>query len=341
MIYVLNPEVVAEDGEWEAWRHASWIPGEERFPSFACLMREEYETFRMTILGEKSRRKRGGPFGGTSAPDRPRHRAERIGPGTRRKRRLTVVELIERLEDPSARVRRESANWLFGEFRLHHPEVNRPELTERLARTLGQGPELDVRIAAAYMLGSSGDRRAIESLVAALGDEEVAGAAVAALHYLSLDGKDPRIADGLCAYLGSPREPVSTSTAVSILQDFGDPRLAEIALRLLDGDVHSQLRSEAAFALAATSQSAADQLIDRLTNENPEIRAAAAGALRETGDRRAIQPLRTILDDPDPSVRFQAAMSLRFLGEDVPIPQQDQKTRPGGSRKKGRPRGSA
>ena len=45
MIYLLNPLVVAEDGEWEAWRFAHWIPGAERFPSFALLMRAEHASF--------------------------------------------------------------------------------------------------------------------------------------------------------------------------------------------------------------------------------------------------------------------------------------------------------
>ena len=45
MIYVLNPLVVAPDGEWEAWRFANWIPGAERFPSFELLMRAEHALF--------------------------------------------------------------------------------------------------------------------------------------------------------------------------------------------------------------------------------------------------------------------------------------------------------
>jgi len=45
MIYVLNPLIVASDGEWEAWRFAHWIPGAERFPSFELLMRAEHASF--------------------------------------------------------------------------------------------------------------------------------------------------------------------------------------------------------------------------------------------------------------------------------------------------------
>lgn len=39
-VYLLNPMVVGDDGEWEAWEFANWIPGERRYPSFEALMRE-------------------------------------------------------------------------------------------------------------------------------------------------------------------------------------------------------------------------------------------------------------------------------------------------------------
>ncbi|MBT9312971.1 SMI1/KNR4 family protein [Leptothoe kymatousa] len=40
-IYLLNPEVVTEDGEWEAWFLADWLPGADRYPSFQALMEAE------------------------------------------------------------------------------------------------------------------------------------------------------------------------------------------------------------------------------------------------------------------------------------------------------------
>jgi hypothetical protein len=35
---LLNPAVVSEDGEWEAWFFAHWVPGAEAFPSFRALL---------------------------------------------------------------------------------------------------------------------------------------------------------------------------------------------------------------------------------------------------------------------------------------------------------------
>lgn len=41
-IYLLNPEVITEEGEWEAWFLADWLPGADRYPSFQALMEAEY-----------------------------------------------------------------------------------------------------------------------------------------------------------------------------------------------------------------------------------------------------------------------------------------------------------
>ena len=107
MIYLLNPLAVAEDGEWEAWRFAHWIPGEERFPSFELLMQAEHESFLTTRLGQLTTGACNGPFAGPYAPDRPRHAATPIGRQRQKPRRPTIPELITELESPS----RESA-WL-------------------------------------------------------------------------------------------------------------------------------------------------------------------------------------------------------------------------------------
>jgi cell wall assembly regulator SMI1 len=42
-IYLLNPEIVTPDGEWEAWFFANWLPGAVRYPSFWALMLAGYD----------------------------------------------------------------------------------------------------------------------------------------------------------------------------------------------------------------------------------------------------------------------------------------------------------
>lgn len=44
-IYLLNPQVVTDDGEWEAWFFGDWLPGADRYPSFHAMMQAEYENF--------------------------------------------------------------------------------------------------------------------------------------------------------------------------------------------------------------------------------------------------------------------------------------------------------
>jgi hypothetical protein len=44
-IYLLNPQVVTPDGEWEAWFFANWLPGATRYRSFWEMMQTEYKKF--------------------------------------------------------------------------------------------------------------------------------------------------------------------------------------------------------------------------------------------------------------------------------------------------------
>jgi SMI1 / KNR4 family (SUKH-1) len=44
-IFLLNPQVVTADGEWEAWFFGNWLPGASRYRSFAELMEAEYHSF--------------------------------------------------------------------------------------------------------------------------------------------------------------------------------------------------------------------------------------------------------------------------------------------------------
>lgn len=45
-IYLLNPQVVTTEGEWEAWFFANWLPGAERWRSFQEMMIAEYQKFK-------------------------------------------------------------------------------------------------------------------------------------------------------------------------------------------------------------------------------------------------------------------------------------------------------
>jgi hypothetical protein len=50
---LLNPAVVDEEGDWEAWFFAHWVPGAEPYSSFRELLEETYSRF---VDDEKARR---------------------------------------------------------------------------------------------------------------------------------------------------------------------------------------------------------------------------------------------------------------------------------------------
>jgi cell wall assembly regulator SMI1 len=45
-VVLLNPEVVNDEGEWEAWFFANWNPGATRYPSFRAYVESELESIR-------------------------------------------------------------------------------------------------------------------------------------------------------------------------------------------------------------------------------------------------------------------------------------------------------
>lgn len=45
-VALLNPEVINDEGEWEAWFFANWNPGAERYPSFLAYVESELKTIK-------------------------------------------------------------------------------------------------------------------------------------------------------------------------------------------------------------------------------------------------------------------------------------------------------
>jgi hypothetical protein len=44
-LVLLNPQVVFENGEWEAWFFANWLPGAQRYKSFREFMQDRHQRF--------------------------------------------------------------------------------------------------------------------------------------------------------------------------------------------------------------------------------------------------------------------------------------------------------
>ena len=136
---LLNPAVVGEEGEWEAWFFAHWVPGAEPYSSFRGLLEETYSRF---VDDEKARR-------GEPTP--------RVAPG------LGVAAedlqgLVDALHRPDANDR-----WaaLEGLANLRDPAAA-PAVIDVLQNA---GEEDDVRQTAARTLGQLQSERSVTALV--------------------------------------------------------------------------------------------------------------------------------------------------------------------------------
>ncbi len=137
--------------------------------------------------------------------------------------------------------------------------------------------DLLVRLNAIEALGDARDARAVEPLVAALGDESCGCAASNALVKIGNTSVEPLI----------------------------------VALK----DENMIVRRNAAKALGEMKDArAVEPLIATLKDEDATVRWQAAKALGEMKDARAIEPLVSTLKDDNPIVRWHAANALENIG---------------------------
>ncbi|MBZ0301365.1 MAG: HEAT repeat domain-containing protein [Anaerolineae bacterium] len=140
---------------------------------------------------------------------------------------------------------------------------------EGAIRLLHESTDSQIRQFVAYLLGQTGDARAIEPLIDALGDDHVG----------------------------------VRGAAANALGTIGDPGAIPY-LRPLLKESHPQLVIWAAFALTRLGDDQFDVLAHALASGEVEVRRSAVLALRQLGDARAIGPLLALLGDD--SRRFAA-----------------------------------
>ena len=170
----------------------------------------------------------------------------------------------------------------------------------------------DVRYAAAKALGEIKDPRAVEPLIAALKDESssVRRAAAEALGKIG----DPRAVEPLIAvpkdYYSGVRYAVTKA-----LVKIGAPAVEPLIAALKDKDSKdSDVRQAAAEALGEIKDPrAVEPLIAALKDGDSDVRKAAAKALGEIKDPRAVEPLIAALKDAKWRVREAAAEALVSL----------------------------
>ena len=165
-----------------------------------------------------------------------------------------------------------------------------------------------VRGGAAQALGELGDKRAVEPLINALKAD--------------ISGYAPR---QTAQALGELGDPMAIEPLIQALRD-EDSSLREVAAKSLDklgwypGDniakVYCLIAKKQWKEFTKIGKPAVELLIQALKDEDYQVRGGAAEALREIGDKRAVEPLINVLKaDKNSHVRWGAAVALGEIGD--------------------------
>ena len=172
--------------------------------------------------------------------------------------------------------------------------------------------DVELRRLAAIALGSGLHREACDALVRALGDRSGdvrREAAYSLAAYRRAEGAELLVED----IRAGPRR----ARAIDTLAWVGEP--AADALEKLAGDPAERVEARIAAIIALTDLGLARSVpvIEKsLESDSGELRAAAALALGEIADPRALGPVWRIVDDRDRRVRMCAAYAAARLGND-------------------------
>lgn len=210
-----------------------------------------------------------------------------------------------------------------------------------LITALSGDEDATVRGAAAFALGEVGSARAVDALIQALNDHEgnvESGAATAlgkigdvrAVPDLSELAKaknraaivalgkigDARAIPSLLEVMLNTKARLDRFSVevIEAITAIGGSPAAEAFLAALHDRNMFKFNYELTAGLVEVGEPAVSLLIASLSDDNQEIRAAAAIALGGIEDARAVQPLVAALEDPAARVRRSAADALNRIG---------------------------
>jgi len=191
-----------------------------------------------------------------------------------------------------------------------------PLTFDQIANILLDDPMIEVRQTAARALGNTRHPHAGFFLVEALRDsfwwyerEEAASELLQAIEDIGIP-----VVDQLVRALGD-KEGTIRKYAARILGRIGDPRvMGELGMTLYD--LHHEVGSAAAEALAQYGAPAIDILSTALRHPEPAIRQHAVTGLGQIQDVRVAPLLIEMVKDPDRSVQKQAVLALGQLRDE-------------------------
>jgi HEAT repeat protein len=316
-IYLLNPQTVTTEGEWEAWFFAHWVPGADRYRSFWELMAAEHDHFLYALKSSRGEpTPRAAPSLDVDAED--------------------LDALLAALQDPA---QRPAALQALGNLRDKRAFV--PVLKVFQDRRA----DLFTRECAARTLGELRDPRAVAPLIDAFrtASVEISDMQLATLlkrrtgqtHDATLDellgtmsiqeminALEPLLGAAMAGHLRATVTPEAVGKAVSERLAYaayqGLLALGDIALPgLLDAlqDADPGVRRHTAIALCHVR--GRDEVFERLLvafdDPDPSVRSSVAANIEQLFDSRAVDPLLKALQDVDSTVRAHAARSLGVM----------------------------
>jgi HEAT repeat protein len=211
-----------------------------------------------------------------------------------------VPALIKALKHRNKYVRPRAASLL--------EDLKDPKAVASLTEMLDDDYDM-ARFAASRALVSIGEP-AIPSLINALKDKNLGAEAAWVLEQIG----SRKALDSLVDALGHESSSIRAAAAKA-LSTITDRKASKALIRLLD-DEHWKVRRNAADALGNIEEKdAVTELIELLSDKNDEVRTYAAGALGSIGDKKALTHLIEMLKDKYPRARGAAAWALGKIGD--------------------------
>jgi HEAT repeat protein len=271
---LLNPTVVDEDGEWEAWFFAHWVPGAETYGSFRALVEATHAAFIDDLRAERGEpTPRVAPTLGVTAEDREGLIAALQRP--RPDERAEALRGLANLRDPTAAA---------AVVAVLQDETEDDHVRQTAARTLGQLREehsaaalLDV-LRLPYPQG-----RMFPASRRSAAQERVIGLKHAARQGLLQLG--PVARPLLAAALLDPDPLLRAEACQTLCYDRARPAEAYDLVSQLEGDQDPDVRLTLVTHLEQLPDPRRRALLRAaLRDGEPRVRAAAAHALELIGD---------------------------------------------------------
>ncbi|MBN1269640.1 MAG: HEAT repeat domain-containing protein [Kiritimatiellae bacterium] len=168
-------------------------------------------------------------------------------------------------------------------------------------------PQTEVKKTALYLLGFTSAPEYAVDILPFLGDPKLAGAAMRTLGKWRVSATTTRIIPFL-----QDADERRRVTAANALGDINDARAAPYLVHTLD-DPYFTVRHAAARALARMGPQAEEALLRGIEKSTGRARRHIIMTLGEMRSRRAVRPLRRLLQDEDWGVRGDAARALRMI----------------------------